>query len=184
MLLTNKEVESRLNSPLNLMNRLRSRSDSRTNAMSLFIPPKINKQEDRISKEKLFNPFEDIKITKSIKNNINITEVNTAAPPSEQDQNTASLSNLIENHESQVQLGLAHDTALKLLNNSVTMLADKLDDIRADKLPGVVTAASKVVESIRRERSESSKNSKDKEVHYHFYTPQQRQISEYEVIDV
>jgi len=174
MLLTNKEAESRLNSPLNLMNKLRSRSESRNNAMSLFIPPKINNQEDRISKEKLFNSFDKI----------NITEVNTAAPASEQDQNTASLSNLIENHESQVQLGLAHDTALKLLNNSVTMLADKLDDIRADKLPGVVTAAAKVVEGIRRERSEASKSSKDKEVHYHFYTPQQRQISEYEVIDV
>jgi len=170
MLLTNKEAESRLNSPLNLMNKLRSKSDSRTNAMSLFIPPK--KMEEKI---KTFNPFEDVKITESI----------TAAPASEQNNPPAeTISNLIENHESQVQLGLAHDTALKLLNNSVTMLADKLDDIKADKLPGVVTAASRVVESIRRERSEASKNTKDKEVHYHFYTPQQRQISEYEVIDV
>jgi len=175
MLLTSKEAESRLNSPLNLINKLRDRSLSRQNAMSLFIPPK--KSEEKV---KTFNPFEQIN-----KDKINITEIITAAPASEQNNPSAeTISNLIENHESQVQLGLAHDTALKLLNNSVTMLADKLDDIRADKLPGVVTAASKVVESIRRERSEASKSSKDKEVHYHFYTPQQRQISEYEVIDV
>jgi len=167
MILSNKEAEARLNSSGNLINRMKNKN----NAMSLF---GLNKVEEI----KLVNPFEKINFLEKIK-------IDTpAAAPNPIPLQTTTLDNLIENHDSQVKLGLAHDTALKLLNNSVTMLADKLDDIRADKLPGVVTAASKVVESIRRERSESSKNTKDKEVHYHFYTPQQRQISEYEVIDV
>ena len=64
------------------------------------------------------------------------------------------------------------------------MLALKLDEVKADKLPSVITAASKVVESIRRERMELNKSSKGKDVHYHFYNTEQRKISDYEVIEV
>ena len=94
------------------------------------------------------------------------------------------LDTILANNESQIKLGLAHDKSLGLLARAVDMLDNKLDEVNASKLPAVVIAASKVVESIRRERMESSKNSKDREVHYHFYTPDQRKISDYEVIEV
>ena len=48
----------------------------------------------------------------------------------------------------------------------------------------MISAASKTVESIRRERNENAKQGKDREVHYHFYTPEQKKVSDYEVIDV
>jgi len=170
MIVNDSEAIKRLNSPMNLINRLKSASSSRKDAMSLFgvgkrkeertAPlPRIEKEETRIS----FNPF-------------------LASPPKESSQPV--LNDILENHESQIRLGLAHDKALELLNRSVEMLSTKLDDIKADKLPAVVSAASKTVESIRKERIANRANGNEQEVHYHFYTPEQKTIKDYEVIDV
>lgn len=186
MIVNDKDAVRRLNSPLNLINKLKEGSNgSRKSAMSLFIPPrtaapeiKLEPLESLIKVEKVevpkpqvafFNPFEKQHQPQELPAEIPI--------PSK-------LEDILENSEAQIQLGLAHDKALKLLNRSVGMLETKLDDIKADRLPQVVTAASKVVESIRRERNEASKNNKDREVHYHFYVPQQKKISDFEVIDV
>lgn len=168
MLINNKSAEERLNSPMNLINHLKDSSSPRKNAMSLFIRPASPKKEEAEIKSipltiPSFNPFEN--------------KISTAdAPPV--------IENLIPNSEEQVKLGLAHDNALKLLNDSVALLAAKLDDVKVDKLPAVIAASSKVVESIRRDRNESAKNGTNKEVHYHFYTPTQKTIADYKVIDV
>jgi hypothetical protein len=154
MLLNDEELSKRLNSPMNLMNKLKETNKSKKakEAMSIFIPPA--------------RPFTEMKIKDTEKE----------AHPS--------LDEILANNESQIKLGLAHDRSLNLLAASVELLSNKLDDVRADRLPSVIAAASKVVESIRRERNEASKNNKDREVHYHFYTPEQRKVSDYEVIDV
>ena len=94
------------------------------------------------------------------------------------------LDEILTDSDSQIKLGLAHDKALDLLTRSVDALASKPDDVKADKLPSTILAASKVVDAIRRERSESVKNNRDRDVHYHFYTPQQKKIADFEVIDV
>lgn len=176
MIVNDKDAVARLNSPMNLINRLKS--TSRKDSMSLFgIGRKIESSTPQLipavtEKETVFNPFRTEELSTSV------------LPSSSQVPAEAKLDNIIENHESQIKLGLAHDNALKLLNNSIDALSAKLDDVRADKLPSVISAASKTVESIRKERNEASKNSKDHEVHYHFYTPEQKKISDYEVIDV
>ncbi len=132
--------------------------------MSLFIPPATQKKE-------LFNPFPPAMPVVEPK-------IESMEAPK------VTLDHLLENHESQIKLGLAHDKALDLLNRSVDALSAKLDDVKADKLPSVISAASKTVESIRKERNEASKSGKDREVHYHFYTPEQKSVSQYEIIDV
>lgn len=188
MIINDEDALKRLSSPMNLINRLRRENgngnSSRKSAMSLF---GLDKNKIEIKKESSFNPFQAAPASsESLAVQSKETQPqptsNLTAPPAGVQQPT--LSNILENHESQIKLGLAHDNALALLNRSVDMLAAKLDDIRADKLPTVVSAASKVVEGIRKERSEAAKNQKDREVHYHFYTPQQKTISDYEVIDV
>ncbi|MBI3334559.1 hypothetical protein HYZ97_03670 [Candidatus Pacearchaeota archaeon] len=140
------------------------------------------KEELRVS----FNPF----INKDTNNTSNtpITLPQTKiilplAPPVLQIPSSPQIDDILNGSESQIKLSLAHDNALELLNRSVDILSEKLDDVRADRLPSVISAASKVVESIRKERNEVVKNS-DREVHYHFYTPQQRKVEDYEVIDV
>jgi len=161
MIINNDEASKRLNSPLNLINRLR---ESKTNAkakaaMSIFIPPKREENKPSVFKADI----------QSIEPDINKAET---------------LDSILENSETQIKLGLAHDSALKLLNNSITRLSNNIEDVSPAKLPAAIMAASKVVESIRRERAEASKNNKDREVHYHFYTPEQKTIEQYEIIDV
>ena len=190
MIINDTDALKRLNSPVNLINKMRSLSPSpRKSAMSLFGLKsenglvKLDKPQaspDKIEEVKItFNPFQ----TQSSQPQSPSAIISQPSSTPTQTKQPA-LADILENHESQIKLGLAHDNALELLNRSVDMLAAKLDDIRADKLPTVVSAASKVVEGIRKERSEAAKNQKDREVHYHFYTPQQRQVSDYEVIDV
>jgi hypothetical protein len=154
MIINNDEAAKRLNSPLNLINRLReTKSNAKAKAaMAIFIPPKAEAAKLRIE-------------------------------PKLNDE-TPILDSILENSEAQINLGLAHDSALKLLTNSISSLATKLDDVKPDKLPAAIMAASKVVESIRRERNEALKNNKDREVHYHFYTPEQKVLTDYEVIEV
>ena len=184
MIIKDKDAAARLNSPMNLVNRLKNLSSSRKDAMGLFgvnrhkteIPPIRESGRKELETIELFNPFQPKESS----------QVPATVPPISNlpEQSTTSLDNILENHESQIKLGLAHDNALSLLNNSIKQLAEKLDDVRADRLPSVIAAASRTVESIRKERNEQLKNNKDTEVHYHFYTPEQRKIETYEVIDV
>jgi hypothetical protein len=161
MIINNDEASKRLNSPLNLINRLR---ESKTNAkakaaMAIFIPPKAEAAKLRIEPTRIEPKLND-------------------------ESDAPLLDQILENNEAQISLGLAHDTALKLLTSSISSLSNKLDEVKPDKLPAAIMAASKVVESIRRERNEALKNNKDREVHYHFYTPEQKTLTDYEVIEV
>lgn len=178
MIVNDLEAVKRLSSPMNLMNLLRKETKSdKSKSMDIFglnrpaSPDKHSVEGDRdshtISKEITFNPFQSPQV--SLQNN----------PSSE-----PVLDNILNNNESQIKLGLAHDRALELLNKSTELLLEKLDDIKADKLPSVISAASKTVEGIRKERNEQAKLGKDRDVHFHFYTPEQKKVSDYEVIDV
>lgn len=175
MIVNEKEAVARLSSPLNLMNRLAAarggNGNSRQNAMAIFGIGK-KKETEKIEKLEKIEKIEKIE--------------EPVSPSSEQilENQDVTVEQIIENSETQIQLTHAHDTALRLLNNSVKQLSEKLDDVKAERLPGVIMAASKVVESIRKERSEAIKSQKDREVHYHFYTPQQKKISDYGIIDV
>ena len=184
MIINDKDALSRLGSPMNLMNKLRT-ATPRSGAMSLF---GIGKKEETAtataSPKSLieevtvkFNPFQATPVLKEELQPSLLPQLNSLPE-------MTTLDNILENHDSQIRLGLAHDKALELLNSSVALLAMNLDDVKADKLPSVITAASKVVESIRRERNDAAKSGADKEVHYHFYTPVQRAISDYPIIDV
>lgn len=170
MIIKDEDALKRLTSPMNLMNQLRNRTDKKNDAMSLFgigrksVDVEVKKEEKA---SVTFNPFKPLEVLE-----------NSAK------QEPTTLDNILEDHESQVKLGLAHDNALRLLNSSVEMLQNKLDDIKADKLPSVISAASKTVESIRKERAESTRNGKDLQVHHHFYMPEQRKVSDYNIIDV
>jgi len=164
MIINNDEASKRLNSPLNLINKLReTKANAKAKAaMAIFIPQ--NRKE--VTAESI-----------PIGSRVNAGVQHPA-------ENTETLDSILENSEAQISLGLAHDSALKLLNSSITRLSNNIDEVKAEKLPQAILAASKVVESIRRERNEALKNNKDREVHYHFYTPEQKTLTDYEVIEV
>ena len=188
MIISDEEVERRLNSPSNLMNKLRSKTSinpARKGMMELFTK---RKQLENELESKQSEPSGYLDISARIDTDINRdTDRNKSQIDGRVDiptETPTTLDSLIQNHEAQIKLGLAHDKSLDLLTRSVNMLSEKLDDVNASRLPSVVMAASKVVESIRKERLESRKTDKDREVHYHFYTPQQKKVEDYTVIDV
>lgn len=194
MIVDNDDALKRLASPMNLINQMRAgvkikKSSSSSEAMKIFgVGLKETNGESKLSTQAApvavdsfpaiaapvsFNPFPRL-----------LDSVEAASRNEETDSSSPDLDDIISNNEAQIKLGLAHDSALKLLNDSVAMLSIKLEDVKADKLPAVISAASKTVESIRRERILSKTFEGEREVHYHFYTPQQRKIESYEVIDV
>lgn len=186
MIVNDNDAVKRLNSPMNLINRLKdtTSSKSRNSAMSLFgvgrKPEEVKQETKQVEsteqKEVLsisFNPFKAKEILPS-----------SETTPQEPSSPTPVLENILENHETQIKLGLAHDATLNLLNKSVELLTTKLDDIKADRLPLVVRAAGQVVTDIRKQQIANKETQKEKEVHYHFYTPQQKSVKDYEVIDV
>lgn len=191
MLISNEEAIKRLTSNNNLINKMKTNSH-----MSLFgvgrqaSPEKVKTVDISISKKeikddevivtfnKTFNPFKEINISTS---NSLIKEIKIA-----EENKHPTIDQLVNNNDVQIKLSQAHDSALLVLTKSLSSLWEKLDadEIKADKLPSVIAATSKVVESIRKERNEATKNHSDQSVHYHFYTPQQKKMSEYPVIDV
>lgn len=191
MIINDKQAVERLSSPLNLINRMRAASSSgngkgSNGSMSLFGLGR--KQEtEAVTDKKIgsFNPFrKKEEQVPPIIPQVSTQEVPSVVQSAARAATEPSLSSLLQNSESQIKLGLAHDNAIDLLNNSVTLLRSKIEEVKADKLPAVISAASKVVESIRRERLEASQDRSDREVHYHFYTPIQKKLADYEVIEV
>ncbi len=166
MIVNDREAAERLQSPHNLINRMKDLSGQRKNAMSLFIRPE---------------PAEPTSINSLPKASEELIKVPIPIQP---EQNAPTSDDIIANGDDQIKLGLAHDNAIKLLNSSIDMLSAKLDNVSASKLPSVIAAASRTIEGIRKERNEQNKNNGNRDVHYHFYTPQQRVIADYEVIEV
>lgn len=177
MLINKDDAEKRLSNPLNLMNRLSSLTGERKrNAMSLFVPS-IRKEEEKkdsalVSEVPAFNPFNKPTVV------IPLSDKDDKANPS------PSSDELIDDVDTKIALQTAHDNSIKLVNDAINMLANKLDSVKADKLPSVIAGASKVVESIRKERAERDKNGKNQDVHLHFYCPEPRSIDSYEVVEV
>lgn len=179
MLVSDKDALRRLNASDNLINRLKNGdvSSKRNSAMSLF---GIGKKKEEIinipAAPAAFNPF-PAKGTEPVSSE---TPAELPAPIVD----NPNIDTILSNPDAQIKLKLAHDSALTLLTDSLSALSAKLPEVPAGKLPGVIAAASKTVESIRRERNEAAKNFKGNEVHFHFYTPEQKKLADYEVIDV
>ena len=184
MLVSETEALTRLASPLNLINRL-SRSASRNSSMGLF--GINNKQTPQTSSIHSSSSANQIQPAAPVKQFISETEAVTTASLQSTNINevkTPTLDNLIDNADSRIKLEHTHNAALEVLTDAVEMMKLKLDDIKPDKLPSVIVATNKVVESIRRERLEINKNNGNKNVNIIFYTPIQKTVEQYEVIDV
>jgi len=181
MLIQEEEVLKRLNNPLNLMNRMRGGlSAPKKEAMDLFTRSK------------------EVIILESIPEGVSETTAVSVIPfsnpfpkpptptktPFEVDVKTE---DLIDDSDSKIKLALAHDTALGLLTNGLSRLAKGVESgqIEDKKIPHILATTSKIITDIRKERLEREKNNKgDRNIHYHFYCPEQRKLETYEVIDV
>jgi len=184
MLVSDKEALGRLGSPDNLMNRLRAnQGGNRKGAMNLFgigvnKPTTETKQVAEIKPAVFQSPFSSKEETSLVPHSIP-----SFIPPTET-ADSPSTDEIVSNADVQIQLAQAHDKSLSTLTKAVDMLALKLDDIKPDKLPSVISATSKVVDQIQKQRIEATKDRKDRQVHFHFYTPTQKKMEDYQVIEV
>ncbi len=186
MIISNDEALKRLSSPLNLLNKMRV--SSRSKAMDLFVPSaspgRTNTNQSESAVPPFHNPFEKARQELSSDSAI-IPEV---LPESESTSATKTaeptLDTLIASSDNDIKLALAHDTALDVINSAMKKISNDMDNIKSEKLPSVITAASKIVEGIRKERNENSKTKIGRDVHLHFYTPIQKKMEEYEVVEV
>lgn len=180
MLIDQEECEKRLNNPLNLMNKMRNGFNvGKKNAMDLFVRSK-EAVEVEIEKKSVIpfkNPFQQSSLV--VSSIPSIPSISTTENPKAED--------LIDDSDSKIKLALAHDSALELLTTGLERLNNgmKSGNIEEKKIPAILTATSKIITDIRKERLEREKNNKgDANVHYHFYCPEQRKIDTYEVIEV
>jgi hypothetical protein len=167
MLVNNQEVEKRLSSPLNLLNRLRGgdRSPERAKAMSLFGVG----SKKVVEVEADFNPF------KSSKGEIEeVSEDNSPNPPTVDD--------LMGAADNKIKLEMVHNSALSVMSAAVSrigILVPTLD--KPEKLADIASKMSKIVGDIK---DKNKTRGEDKQVHLHFYTPNQKAITDYEVVEV
>jgi len=197
MIVPEKDAIERLSSPLNLINRLRSANNNnrKNSAMDLFQPSRQGEVQEQHSGQQhggFVNPFD--KVANKLSDNTALIPTKHLNPPTiknsspiiehSQEQQAPNLDTLLDNADSRIKLGIAHDTALDTLVSAVGLLKTKLDDMKPDKLPSAIMATSKVVDAIQRQRLDQAKNKQGREVHYHFYTPTQKKVDDYEVIEV
>src|SRR3990167_5530449 len=189
MIVSEKDAIARLESSFNLINRLKATGTVRRDSMGLFgvASRQDNNKLEIKSRNKIavlpvvvsdFNPFKKSEQSETAKEislqskEIKSNEVRQAEvlPPE------TNLDELLENSDGRIRLSLAHDIALDTLVKSLQMINGRLEEIPAKQLITVASATSKVVNDIR---TEQNKSSGTKSVHLHFYSPEQKKISDY-----
>lgn len=101
-----------------------------------------------------------------------------------QEDNIPSIDNLIANATEQIETASIEKKAVKILESALDELTIRLPDIRADKLPAIITSTSKMISDMRRDAVESVNKKRDANVHLHFYAPEQKKLADYDFIDV
>lgn len=192
MIISDKTALERLTSPNNLLNRL-SKSESRGKAMSLFgIGRSDRKQEIAevtvpVSPPRSFlNPFSnkpeakpDEVITKPS------TELATRLTEAIAPATGVSIDQIVDNADSKIKLELVHDNALDVMKLTIDQIKNNLPNLdNPAKLADVAAKMGKIVDSIRTNKINEAKVNENRQVHYHFYTPEQTKIEEFQVIDV
>src|SRR5579859_3793461 len=127
MIINDKEAAKRLDSSNNLINRLKSKS-VRASAMDLFGLNRKNVEVKKIDQPEAAKQELIVKVQEIVKSTFNPFDKTPEPSPPPQ------VEDLINNSETAIKLSLAHDTALELLTNSVSMLKNKLEDRKSTRL--------------------------------------------------
>lgn len=175
MLVNSKDAERRLNSPDNLLNRLRRespRSVSAKNAMSLFVRPDIQPPQPipAITPSSIYIPS-------------NSEPVIEPEPDKTEDK---AAKQVLDDLALEIKRESIHSAALDVLSKSVYALGEKITAGEIGKpkdLADIARKMSGIVTDIKKS-GEDNKDKDGKTVHLHFYTPERKKLSDFEVIDV
>lgn len=158
MILDDKAADSRLNSPDNLMNRLKAIKEKAS--PSVVLPPASQEKKEAL-------PFK--------KSSRSSPALIPAIPPTAED--------LIDNLEAKILYGQAHEQALNLLVNSLGRLNERIEEVeKPEKLSSLAIDMSKILSSIK--EAQSDHNRDGNKVQINIYAPQFREVHEYETIQL
>ena len=181
MLISNDEAAKRLNSPMNLFNQMRTSSFSqqKSRAMNLF---GVGKKKD--------GPFDNGTMTTAPDIQEGAAVVGSQSKAEEviipslvlDKEDSVNIDSILDNAESKIKLETVHNIALDAMVSSIQRLKDTLVEVsKPEKLADIAVKMGKVVNDIRTEKNRAGN---DRPVHLHFYTPEQRKISEYQEVTV
>lgn len=165
MLISDDEASVRLNSPLNLMNRLRRASPSSNKAKAAM---------------ELFTGM------KPAAEPVHVPEVLPAVPSRQSSSlpsNAPTLDSILDNADTKIKQELIHNAATTAMEEAIKQLTLKLPEAsKPHQLADIAAKMSRIVKDIRDDRK--GVDSRDKQVHVHFYTPEAKKITEYKEIEV
>lgn len=157
MILTEDEVNTRLESPLNLVNRLNRLTKTKSNAMDIF----TNKMP----------------VIDGIIGEMEI--VNDESPAARDlNDNETQVEDLVENAAEKIKLGVVRQRALDVLHDSLGELGARVKDGRVEKARDLATIAEKMDHIINKESN--GKNQFNQQVIV--YKPIVNEVSKYETI--
>lgn len=139
MLLTDDEIQDRLESPLNLMNRLKEISGKKEKVS--YLPEKEKKP---------------VKEDDDDFNNQSLAPVSDSLP-----FQPPSIEELIDNFENRIRAGQIVNSALEVMQTTVDQLRVRVldDDVKPEKLSRIAGDMSKVIDSFRGEKKGSNPGS-------------------------
>lgn len=210
MIVNDNDALARLLSPNNLVNQIKNGAfNSRKQGMALFgVGEKVNGNNQTAAAPVFKSPFspgpptEDIpdsNVSTGTTDNADVSTVRNSEPAvglGEQlarttgkeyrvvPVNEPTIDDLLGDADSQIKLTEAHNAALAVVNAALTRVTNDIDTINPNRLPAILTAAQKIVDSVRKEKLEMAKTGNRGTTHHHFYTPTQRHINTFEVIEV
>lgn len=149
-----------------------------------FVNPFSSKEDDSDTVDSAESLALALKRATSRKEPEESKELSSSSGDLDHTQQSPTIDDLLDNSDGKIKLATVYNGALALMKDTIQELQVRVPELKADKLPAILAAASKVVTDIRRERIEANKSKGDREVHYHFYTPERKKLSDYEVIDV
>lgn len=92
---------------------------------------------------------------------------------------------ILDNVDSKLKIETAHNEALGALVDSVKQIRLSLPTLdNPSKLADIAAKMGRIVDSIRQERVSVNKVNKDSNIVIHLYAPEQKQLEEFETIDV
>lgn len=174
MLISSKAAESRLNSPGNLINRLREGRNG--NSLSIFGVGK-RKEEVKAPQGKIELPKFETKIHEEVHTKVHIPEI---LPPEKKVPPT--IDDLVKTPENDIKLEAIHSNAMETLSAAMIEIKSRIPEVSKVKdLADIAAKMSKIVTDIRAEKNKD--NDQDQQVHLHFYTPERKKLSDFQTIE-
>lgn len=179
MLINEDDFQRRINNPMNLLNK---KGDRKHGALSIFIKP------SEVVEEKKFTPafplLKEDKVETEAVNKESLENIQEAMAVVERKEREIRTDDILKDADANIRLAAVHSKALDIMHTAMHQLEEKMPEMKADKIPMIVSTLGKVITDIRKEQAERNKNQANENVHFHFYCPEPKKLDQYEVIEV